>query len=79
MSSKRPLIAAALTLGLVPGILSVTGQLAPATAAPAKYTATITRTEHGIPHITAKDFGSLGFGAGTPPPAPRSAPSPTPC
>src|SRR3954469_8169676 len=64
MSTKRPLIAAALTLGLVPGILSVTGQFAPATAAPATYSATITRTEHGIPHITAKDFGSLGFGSG---------------
>ncbi|MFL6061147.1 MAG: penicillin acylase family protein [Marmoricola sp.] len=28
------------------------------------YSATITRTEHGIPHITAANFGSLGFGAG---------------
>ncbi|MFL6022363.1 MAG: penicillin acylase family protein [Marmoricola sp.] len=28
------------------------------------YSATITRTDHGIPHITANNFGSLGFGAG---------------
>jgi acyl-homoserine-lactone acylase len=28
------------------------------------YRATITRTQHGIPHIVAKDFGSLGFGSG---------------
>jgi acyl-homoserine-lactone acylase len=28
------------------------------------YTATIRRTEHGIPHITANGFGSLGFGSG---------------
>ena len=33
-------------------------------AAPSPYQATITRTTHGIPHIVAKDFGSLGFGAG---------------
>ncbi len=30
----------------------------------AEYHATIRRTEHGIPHITASDFGSLGFGSG---------------
>jgi acyl-homoserine-lactone acylase len=28
------------------------------------YEATVTRTEHGIPHITAADWGSLGFGQG---------------
>ncbi|WP_240641300.1 penicillin acylase family protein [Nocardioides ferulae] len=28
------------------------------------YDATIRRTEHGIPHITASDWGSLGFGSG---------------
>ncbi|MCW2783617.1 MAG: peptidase penicillin amidase [Marmoricola sp.] len=38
---------------------------APSPAAdPVSYSATITRTEHGIPHIVANDFGSLGFGAG---------------
>lgn len=35
----------------------------PRTADPA-YEATITRTEHGIPHIVAQDYGSLGFGSG---------------
>jgi len=29
-----------------------------------KYDVTITRTEYGIPHIVAKDFGSLGYGYG---------------
>jgi len=28
------------------------------------YTATVERTEHGIPHITGKNFGDLGFGSG---------------
>jgi acyl-homoserine-lactone acylase len=66
MSSKRPLIAAALTLGLVPALLSVTvpSISGGAQAAAPTYSATITRTEHGIPHITAKDYGSLGFGSG---------------
>lgn len=34
----------------------------PAAAAP-RYEATITRTTFGIPHVEAKDFGGLGFGA----------------
>lgn len=34
------------------------------TAAAPSYSATITRTAHGIPHITANSFGSLGFGSG---------------
>jgi acyl-homoserine-lactone acylase len=34
----------------------------PAVAAP-RYEATITRTTYGIPHIRAKNFGGLGFGA----------------
>jgi acyl-homoserine-lactone acylase len=34
------------------------------TAGGPTYRATITRTEHGIPHIVARDYGSLGFGAG---------------
>ena len=31
---------------------------------PPKYEATIRRTAHGIPHITAKDMGSLSYGQG---------------
>ena len=38
--------------------------MAAAPAAKARYRATVRFTEHGIPHITAKDFGSLGFGSG---------------
>lgn len=69
MVIPRPRIAAALALGLLPALLSVTSQgdaspAAAATAATPSYDATITRTEHGIPHIVAKDFGSLGFGSG---------------
>ena len=30
----------------------------------ARYDATITRTAHGIPHVVADDWGSLGFGHG---------------
>ncbi len=30
----------------------------------AQYSAVIRRTSHGIPHITAKDYASLGFGEG---------------
>ncbi|CAM3318404.1 penicillin acylase family protein [Nocardioides dubius] len=29
-----------------------------------RYRATIVRTKHGIPHITARNYGSLGFGSG---------------
>jgi acyl-homoserine-lactone acylase len=35
-----------------------------ASAAAPRYSATITRTAHGIPHVTADDFGDLGFGSG---------------
>ena len=38
-----------------------TAQQAPRAVA---YTATIDRTKHGIPHITAESFGDLGFGSG---------------
>ena len=34
------------------------------TVATPDWSATITRTEHGIPHIVADDWGSLGFGQG---------------
>ena len=30
----------------------------------ARYQATIVRTAYGVPHITARDFGSLGYGYG---------------
>jgi len=67
-----------LTVTLVPAVTaSPSPAVAVATAAPEsrtvlaaapagkpRYAATIKWTEHGIPHITAQDFGSLGFGSG---------------
>jgi acyl-homoserine-lactone acylase len=35
-----------------------------AAAADERYSATIRRTEYGIPHISAQDYGGLGFGYG---------------
>ena len=68
MFTKRPRLAAALVIGLVSALLSVAWQTAaapsPSAAATPTYRATITRTQHGIPHITASDFGGLGFGSG---------------
>lgn len=48
-------------LVLLAGVLS-----APAAVAepPKRYDATVRITEHGIPHITARDWGSLGYGSG---------------
>ena len=71
MQPRRTLVAIAAT-ALVPLALVVqAGQTTTAGAAerspvpdPDKYRATITRTEHGIPHVTADDWGSLGFGHG---------------
>src|SRR5437764_15167870 len=61
-----------LALTLTAATLAVTGVPAVAggpphssgTTAAARYDVTITRTEYGIPHILAKDFGSLGYGYG---------------
>jgi acyl-homoserine-lactone acylase len=68
VTSHTRLLACAAAGALVVSIFATTG---PATSAPVAakakpptYSATITRTAHGIPHITAKNFGSLGFGAG---------------
>src|ERR1700712_1487665 len=75
LTTRFRIAAAAASLGLVPALLSVTGQLAAqAAAVPVSpkaasvpsptYGATIPRTKYGIPHIVAKDFGSPGFGSG---------------
>ena len=62
--------AGALLASLLPVTLSVTlggppsASAVPPIAAAPTYRATITRTEHGIPHVVADDFGSLGFGSG---------------
>ena len=58
---------AALALALVPLAATLpTGARADAPPNPRAqgYEATIRWTPHGIPHITADDFGSLGFGSG---------------
>ena len=39
-------------------------QVATGQASGARYQATIARTAYGVPHITARNFGSLGFGYG---------------
>lgn len=68
---RTRLLAAAAAAALVPALLAI----APGVAAPAShrvplapadgaYQARVTRTGHGIPHITARDWGSLGFGSG---------------
>lgn len=46
---------------LLGGVLSAPAQ---AVEPPAAYDATVRITEHGIPHITARDWGSLGYGSG---------------
>jgi acyl-homoserine-lactone acylase len=50
---------------LAAGVLAGAGQAAakPAASGP-QYQATIVRTAFGIPHITARSFGSLGYGYG---------------
>lgn len=57
MSRRRlaVLLAAALTVTLAPTALA---------SAEANYDVTVRETAYGIPHITAKDFGSLGYGYG---------------
>lgn len=69
MRSPRLLSVLAVCL-VVPALAAGTadaGRAAPdapdAVAAPS-YTATVKITEHGIPHISASDWGSLGYGSG---------------
>lgn len=51
------------TWGAMAALCAVSALLAsPALAAP-RYEASITRTTFGVPHVEAKDFGGLGFGA----------------
>ncbi len=69
---SRRLAAVASTLALLPALVTISTQAdaAPSGASAARtvsgssYRATITRTTHGIPHIVAANFGSLGFGSG---------------
>src|SRR5262245_27824891 len=59
-----------LTAALAAAVLVPVAAVVPASGVAAgptagnRYRATISFTEHGIPHITARDFGSLGLGSG---------------
>ncbi|GGQ13643.1 penicillin acylase family protein [Streptosporangium pseudovulgare] len=55
-------VAAPLTAALAASLLVAAP--APASAAGGRYSADIRRTEYGIPHISAKDHGGLGYGYG---------------
>lgn len=66
----RPRITApVLALALAASLTAVASPTVAASGAPLRpadgvYDATITRTDHGIPHVVAGDWGSLGFGHG---------------
>jgi len=63
-SPRRRAACFAAVAALIATLFTVTLNSAPTAADPPAYSATITRTVHGIPHIEAADFGSLGFGSG---------------
>lgn len=46
------------------GAILATGLAVSPTAAQTRYDASVVRTTYGIPHITARDLGSLGYGVG---------------
>ncbi|GIJ19826.1 aculeacin A acylase [Micromonospora lutea] len=58
----RRVVAASITTVLVAAGLAVTG--GSAVAHGRGYSALIQRASHGVPHITARDFASLGYGVG---------------
>ena len=73
MGLTRRATAVLATLALLPALTTVQAVTSPGKAAAAEsllrpadgvYQATIKRTRHGIPHVIAKDYGSLGFGHG---------------
>jgi acyl-homoserine-lactone acylase len=57
-----PLLVAATQASPAAGLAARTDE--PLTRATSSYRATITRTSHGIPHVVADGWGSLGFGHG---------------
>src|SRR5829696_3345219 len=62
MIGRRPVTAVLVALAGSGALFNAQGP-APG-AASNRYEATIRRTSYGIPHISARDFGSLGFGEG---------------
>ena len=73
MGFSRRATAVLASLALLPAVVTVQSVTTPEEAAAAEsllrpsngvYKATIRRTKHGIPHVVARDYGSLGFGHG---------------
>ncbi|MCG5218201.1 penicillin acylase family protein [Streptosporangium soli] len=60
----RPRLAVLIALVLLASTVVVVRANTPAVAGDERHSATIRRTEYGIPHISAKDYGGLGFGYG---------------
>src|ERR1044072_1981167 len=63
MRRRLPLILAATCLSTL-AVPAVATSAPDASSAKHRYDVTITRTEHGIPHHAADDFGFLGYGYG---------------
>lgn len=65
---RSPRVPTLLAVALVAPALALAGPAdagpEPAGEALPTYTATVRITEHGIPHVTAADWGSLGYGSG---------------
>ena len=61
---KRTYPALLLVAGLVVGSAIAVGSSSAASTPPDTYDVTIARDPFGVPHITATDWGSLGFGQG---------------
>ena len=59
-------VAATVTVGSRPASAAVAaaGQVTVSQGSSTRYQATIMRTAYGVPHITAGNFGSLGYGYG---------------
>ncbi|WP_433443348.1 penicillin acylase family protein [Nonomuraea sp. CA-141351] len=53
-----------IALALVAAVVVAVRTDAPAQADDGRYSAEIRRTEYGLPHVSAKDYGGLGFGYG---------------
>ena len=66
MRRRLPLVVAAACLSTlaVPAVATSSPSASRAHGSGHRYDVTITRTEYGIPHIVAHDFGSLGYGYG---------------
>jgi acyl-homoserine-lactone acylase len=56
--------ALAVMAGAAPASAADPGLVSASPASSGRYQATIVRTAYGVPHITASNFGSLGFGYG---------------